>query len=103
MLPYRDFLDSSRRSLLQPKPLIIGLGVLFILLVCIAAGLAIRELRLRDINDEKRELTALDLLLAEETERTLQGVDLVLTSLQQDLAIDGVTTAQDFIRSQGGS
>ncbi len=70
------------------------------LLVCVGAGLAIRELRLRDINDEKRELTALDLLLAEETERTLQGVDLVLTSLQQDLALDGMTKPLQLIRSQ---
>ncbi len=103
MLPDRGSpQDGSRRSLLQPKPIIIGLGVLIVVLVCLGAGLAIRELRLRDINDEKRELAALDLLLAEETERTLQSVDLVLTSLQEDLALDGVTRAQDFIRSQGG-
>ena len=66
MLPYRGWhRDGSRRSLLRPKPIIIGFGVLIMLLVCVGAGLAIRELRLRrDINDEKRELTALDLLLA---------------------------------------
>ncbi len=85
-------------SLLKPKPIIIGGGVLIMLLVCVLAGLTVRELRLRDMNDEKRELMALDLLLAEETERTLQSVDLVLTSLQQDLALDGVTTPQEFIR-----
>lgn len=89
-----------RRWLLQPQPIIIGFGVLIILLVCIGAGLAIRELRLRDINDEKRELTALDLLLAEETERTLQNVDLVLRSLQEDLPLDGVTRAQELIRTE---
>ncbi len=101
LLPYRGSRrDGSRRSLLQPKPIIIGFGLLIILLVCVGAGLAIRELRLRDINDEKRELTALDLLLAEETERTLQSVDLVLTSLQQDLALDGMTKPQQLIRSQ---
>jgi signal transduction histidine kinase/ActR/RegA family two-component response regulator len=101
LLPYRGLRrDGSRRSLIQPKPIIIGFGVLVILLVCIGAGLAIRELRLRDINDEKRELTALDLLLAEETERTLQSVDLVLTSLQQDLALDGMTKPLQLIRSQ---
>ncbi|MGC1108240.1 MAG: cache domain-containing protein [Methylovirgula sp.] len=84
-------------SFLKPKPIIIAVGVLIMLLVCVLAGLTIRELRLRDISDEEHELTALDLLLAEETERTLQGVDLVLTSLQQDLALDGVTTPQEFI------
>ncbi len=94
--------DDSRRSLLQPKPIIIGFGVLVILLVCFGAALAIRELRLRDINDAKRELMALDLLLAEETERTLQGADLALTSLQEDLVLGGATTAQDFIRTQSG-
>jgi signal transduction histidine kinase/CheY-like chemotaxis protein len=93
-------LDGGRRSLLQPKPIIIGLGVLIILLICVGGGVATRELRLRDVNDEKRELTALDLLLAEETERTLQSVDLVLKSLQQDLVLDGVTKPQEFIRSQ---
>ncbi len=96
LLSSRDRIRAG--SLLKPKPIIVGVGVLIMLLVCFLAGLTVRELRLRDMNDEKRELAALDLLLAEETERTMQGVDLVLTSLQQDLALDGVTTPQEFIR-----
>jgi signal transduction histidine kinase len=99
LLPERGLrLFGSRFSLLKPKPIIIGCGALIILLIVIGVGLAIRELRLREMNDESRELTALDLLLAEETDRTLQSVDLVLTSLQQDLALDGVTRPQEFIR-----
>ncbi len=96
MLPGRGWFRVG--SLLKPKPIIIGVGVLIMLLVCVVAGLTVRELRLRDMNDERHELAALDLLLAEETERTLQSVDLVLTSLQQDLALDGVTTPQEFTR-----
>jgi len=92
--------DGPRRQLLRPKLIIIASGILLILLVGLGAGLAIRELRLRDINDEKRELVALDLLLAEEAERTFQNVDLVLTSLQDDLALENIKKPQEFNRSQ---
>jgi len=90
--------DAARPSIRQPNAIIIAVGALVIFLVCLGAYLAIHESRLRDMNDEERELTALDLLLEEETERTLQSVDLVLTSLQDDLIFDGISRGQEFVR-----
>ncbi len=99
MLPDRgSHRDGWRRALLQPTPIIFGCGVALILLLWLGAGMTVRDFRQRDMNDERRELTALDLLLAEETDRALQSVDLVLTSLQQDIALDGVTRPQEFTR-----
>lgn len=92
--------DRARRSTFQPRAITLAIGILIIIFVAFGAYIAIRELRLWDISEGKRELTELDLLLEEETERTLQSVDLVLTSLQDDFALDGLNKPQDFLRKQ---
>jgi signal transduction histidine kinase len=60
------------------------------------------ELRYRDIADAKRDLTSLDLLLVEETSRSLQSVDLVLRSVQTKLLADGVIDAETYARQEAG-
>ena len=81
---------------LDAKPIILTLGILIIALICIGVALAIHELRLRDLNEERRTLTAIDLLLVEETEHTLQSVDLVLVNVAEKLIADDLTTAKQF-------
>ncbi|HZY13454.1 MAG TPA: ATP-binding protein [Beijerinckiaceae bacterium] len=60
------------------------------------------ELRYRDIADARRELTSLDLLLVEETSRSLQSVDLVLRSVETRLLSDGVIDAESYARKEAG-
>jgi signal transduction histidine kinase len=60
------------------------------------------ELRYRDIADAKRDLTSLDLLLVEETSRSLQSVELVLRSVQAKLLADGVIDGESYSRTEAG-
>jgi signal transduction histidine kinase/CheY-like chemotaxis protein len=80
--------------------MIIGFGLLLIALAISSAMLSIREFRIRDVAESRRELMSLDLLLAEETQRTMQSVDLVLSSLQDDLTLGGITKPQDILRKR---
>ncbi len=73
---------------------------MLILLATFGATLSVREFRIRDIAEARRELMALDLLFSEETQRTMQSVDLVLSSLQDDLTLGGITKPQDIIRKR---
>jgi signal transduction histidine kinase len=92
--------DGSRPPLLKPKPMIVGFGILLILLATFGAILSVREFRIRDLAEARRELMALDLLFSEETQRTMQSVDLVLSSLQDDLTLGGITKPQDIVRKR---
>jgi signal transduction histidine kinase/ActR/RegA family two-component response regulator len=94
--------ESSWRLVVKPKPLVIWSGILISLLTCIGAGFAAYELRQRDISEAQRELRALDILLVEETERSIQSVDLVLQSIKEKFANDGIDTAESFSRALAG-
>ena len=80
--------------------MIVGFGLLLVALATLSAALSVREFRLRDVSDARRELMALDLLLSQETQRTMQSVDLVLSSLQDDLTLGGITKPQDIVRKR---
>jgi signal transduction histidine kinase len=78
------------------------LGLLTVGAILGAALAATLELRYRDIADARRELTSLDLLLVEETSRSLESVELVLRSVQTKLATDGVTDPESYARKEAG-
>jgi signal transduction histidine kinase len=78
------------------------LGFLTVGAILGAALAATLELRHRDVADAKRDLTSLDLLLVEETSRSLQSVDLVLRSVQAKLVADGVFDAESYARKEAG-
>ncbi|REF87551.1 C4-dicarboxylate-specific signal transduction histidine kinase [Methylovirgula ligni] len=80
--------------------MIVVFGILLVALAATGAALSIREFRVRDVAEARRELMALDLLLSQETERTMQSVDLVLSSLQDDLTLGGITKPQDIMRKR---
>jgi signal transduction histidine kinase/CheY-like chemotaxis protein len=100
LLRGRSRSDGAGRSFFQPKPLIVVFGALLVALAATSAVLSIREFRIRDVAEARRELMALDLLLSQETERTMQSVDLVLSSLQDDLTLGGITKPQDIVRKR---
>jgi signal transduction histidine kinase/CheY-like chemotaxis protein len=94
--------DASPRFVLKPRPLVVWFGILSILLICIGAGFAAHELRQRDVSEARRELGALDILLVEETERSIQSVDLVLRSIKEKFADDGIADADAFSHALAG-
>ncbi|MCW6506776.1 hybrid sensor histidine kinase/response regulator [Lichenifustis flavocetrariae] len=72
----------------------IGFGVI-VLLVLLTTLLAARRYN-AELTDAARELRTLDLLLAEETSRSFQNVDLVLGSIADEIQNDGITTPEGF-------
>ncbi len=83
---------------LNARAVILAIGGVIIALIIIGVALVIHELRSRDLNDERRALGALDLLLVEESERALQSVDLVIVNVAEKLAADNLETPEQFAR-----
>ncbi|WP_020173615.1 hybrid sensor histidine kinase/response regulator [Methyloferula stellata] len=92
----------GRPLAVRPRRILLLAGVVVVLALCAATALVIWQLRTQEIRAAKRELITLDVLLVEETERALQSVDLVLRNLQEKIAADGVTTVEDYVRTQSG-
>lgn len=95
--------DGGSNSGLDVRPIILAFGLLIIALIGIGVGIAIHEFRRRDLNEQRRALSAIDLLLVQETEHTLQSVDLVLVNISEKLSADGAVTAASFDATQKGS
>jgi PAS domain S-box-containing protein len=71
-------------------------GSLFIAITIIAAGLAVRDLHSERIADETKETKNLSVVLAEQTARAIQAVDLVVQETQAMVLAAGVTDADQF-------
>ena len=84
------------------RRLILG-GVAVALIVCWATAFLVAETRAKEITDAKRELSTLDLSLTEQTDRAVQGVDLVLQSIIDQMKSEGIGTAADFERQEAGA
>jgi len=80
----------------RPTRIVFLTGVAAIVALCAGTAWFILQLHSREIHDAKRELVTLDILLMEESERSLQSVDLVLRSLQDKIAADTITTPEAF-------
>jgi signal transduction histidine kinase len=94
-LPGRAFVNRSTHTLFW-------LGLVTVGAILAAALAATFELRYRHIADARRDLTSLDLLLVEETSRSLQSVELILRGVQAKLAADDVTDAESYARKEAG-
>jgi signal transduction histidine kinase len=102
-----DAVKAGRRPRLRlpyggPLRAVLGIGTLLILLIVAGAVLIGIELRGREVRSAERELTTLDTVLAEETSRAFQSVDLVLLSLLEELRAEGIDTADDYRRLKAG-
>ncbi len=84
-----------------PRRILVA-GALVIVFLLAASGLTIWQMRQHDIAEAKRELTTLDILLAEESERATQSVDLILTSLRDAMLAEGVSGPGALARTQSG-
>ncbi len=82
---------------MSPARTVLGVGSLVILLmVAMTVAVAVRRHRV-ELTEAAREMRTLDLLLAEETGRSLQSVKLVLDSVAEGMAVEGVASAYDFV------
>ncbi|MCM8737961.1 response regulator [Azospirillum sp. A1-3] len=79
--------------------LIGGLSVAVLLTATIHYIVSMRE---RELAGAERELSTLNLSLAEQTASATQSVDLVLTTIIDQMKADGIATPADYVRRMGG-
>ncbi|WP_244561065.1 hybrid sensor histidine kinase/response regulator [Azospirillum oryzae] len=79
--------------------LIGGLSVAVLLTATIHYIVSMRD---RELAGAERELSTLNLSLAEQTGSATQSVDLVLTTIIEQLKADGIATPEDYVRRMGG-
>jgi signal transduction histidine kinase/CheY-like chemotaxis protein len=92
---WRDQLRHSR-----PTQLLVGCGAAAIAIIVVTTTLLIVTVRGWEMRDAERELTTLDISLAEQTLRALQSVDLILTSLVEQMQAEQVFTTVDYERKR---
>ncbi|WP_158627978.1 hybrid sensor histidine kinase/response regulator [Azospirillum griseum] len=73
-------------------------GAVALAVLVTATAQYILMLRDKEIDAAKRELATLNLSLAEQTARSIQNVDLVLTSMIDQMKAEGIATPQDMVR-----
>ena len=98
---------TSRQSLIarrRPAPLRLiseGTALLILLLLATNVGVIV-HLRQSELRDAEGQLKTLSLILAEQAERSFQSVDLVLSSVAEHLASEGVTDSASFNEKLAG-
>ena len=95
-----DWAASFRAS--RPFRVVVVVGTIVFGLVITGTIVVILEIRSREIDDARRDLATLNTILAEGTSRTLQSVDLVLRSITEEIAAEGIGTLEDLRRRKSG-
>ncbi|MDB5405593.1 MAG: hybrid sensor histidine kinase/response regulator [Rhodospirillales bacterium] len=90
---WRDQLRHSR-----PTQLLLGSGAAAVAIILATTILLVIAVRSWDIRDAERELTTLNISLAEQTARALQSVDLILESLIEQVQAEQIATAAAYER-----
>jgi PAS domain S-box-containing protein len=76
-------------------------GVILVAVTVIAAGLTVADRRDDSIASYRREITNLGIVLAEQTARSMQAVDLVVKEVQAQVAAAGADNPEEFRRVMG--
>src|SRR5579863_8318819 len=85
-----------------PLPLLYA-GMALLVLVLLATNTAvILHLRNSELSDQERQLRNLSLTLAEQADRSFRSVDLVVTSVADGIAAEGVTDSASFAQKMAG-
>ena len=92
--------DGADRRFRSSPHLFLG-GFLFVAITIIAAWIAIWDLHGERIADETKETKNLAVVLAEQTARTIQAVDLVVQETQGMILAAGVTDADQIQGADG--
>ncbi|MDB5408468.1 MAG: hypothetical protein JWL84_3380, partial [Rhodospirillales bacterium] len=93
---------TGRRSSSRWRRYLSAIGdVLAVLLLC-AAGLVIVDLRGETVGDYRRDMRNLGVVLAEQTSRSMQAVDLVVQEIREKIMASAVRTPEQFKRAAAG-
>ncbi|MFP5514056.1 MAG: response regulator [Alphaproteobacteria bacterium] len=98
--PIGQWLAHLRAS--RPLRLLLLIGGLSVAVLLAATVHYIASMHEREIKGAERELSTLNLSLAEQTTRAMQSVDLVLTTIVEQVKSEGIATPGDYVRRMGG-
>ncbi|KAA0585552.1 response regulator [Azospirillum oryzae] len=98
--PAYQWLAHLRAS--RPMRILLLIGGLSVAVLLTATIHYIVSMRERELAGAERELSTLNLSLAEQTASATQSVDLVLTTIIEQLKAEGVATPEDYVRRMGG-
>jgi len=84
------------RTPLRPSSLISLVALLLIAITIVGAGLIAWDQRAATIARSRQEMASLGMVLAEETTRSVQAIDLVLQELQRKASVVGLDNAERF-------
>src|SRR5712692_7534364 len=101
-MPIAGTSSSRNRARLGPVRLFLMCGVLLIAAVAIGTGLILSNLRERALSDRKSTLQNIALVLAEQTDRAFQDIDLVQIGLIDRIHTLGVTSIAEYERQLSG-
>jgi len=93
---------TAQWRLSRPIRMLVLMGTLAVAVIMAGTILLVLEMRAKEISDAKRELITLDTSLTEQTARAFQGVDLVLSSLLEQLQTEGVDTVEELEQAKAG-
>jgi diguanylate cyclase (GGDEF)-like protein/PAS domain S-box-containing protein len=85
-----------------PIRLFILCGLLLVAAVAISTGLILSNLHSRALADSERELGNIAFVLAEQTDRAFQALDVVQTGLIERMQALGITSSDDYERRMAG-
>jgi diguanylate cyclase (GGDEF)-like protein len=86
----------------RPIRYLILCGVTLIAAIVIGTAIMVGNLRERALLDSERELKNTALILAEQIDRTFQGIDLVQTSVVENIRALGIASSEDYTRRMSG-
>jgi hypothetical protein len=77
-------------------------GVLLVAGIVVGIAMATHTFRDRELANSERELKNTALILAEQADRTIQSLDLVLTSVIERMQSLGISSTEGFARRMSG-
>jgi diguanylate cyclase (GGDEF)-like protein/PAS domain S-box-containing protein len=87
----------------RPIMLLIVTGIALITTIAIGTTMTILNLRDRALSQTETELRSLAIVLAEQTDRSFQAVELVQNNLIDRMQLLGIATGEDFERKMSGN
>jgi diguanylate cyclase (GGDEF)-like protein/PAS domain S-box-containing protein len=88
---------------LRPARMLVVCGILLAAAVAAGAALVLSNLRERALSDSEQQLQNLAAILAEQTDHAFQAIDLVETSLIEQMQAVGVASGDDYRRKMSGA
>lgn len=87
---------------IRPGRLLIAFGALLIVVITTGSAVAVWQQRDKAFDDTQRELSAINVAISEQTARMIEGVDLVLSGLIEQVRQEGVSSSADYRRLESG-